>query len=159
MTKMKKLCLNLGCGSTDYRESTDECQWINVDRSTAVKTDQCYDITTGLPHEDNSIEAIHAGCILEQLTSKEFLFVMNECHRVIKPNGVMTGYVPSTDPRVLHLDPMDLMFFQVDSFKYLVKNCDPPCWERFGKNYGFLPWSYHKVETNPAGIIYFSLIK
>lgn len=154
---MKKLCLNLGCGSTEYLQSTNEKQWINIDKSTNVKTDLLLDVTSGLPYDDVSISEIHSGCMLEQLTHEQFKFVMNECHRVLQVGGVLHGYVPSTDPRVLHLDPMDRLFFQEDSFRYFIGN--DIHWQRFGKNYGFLPWSSYTVNTNQAGIIYFSLIK
>src|SRR6266478_645911 len=137
---MTKLCLNLGCGSTDWRESTAENHWINIDRSKEVKTDFCFDFAeNGLGRwNDDSIAQIHCGCSLEQLSREKFLYVVNECHRVLKFDGRLEGYVPSIDPRVLHLDIMDVLFFQVDSFKYFDK--DDVRYSRFFRSYGFKPW-------------------
>lgn len=151
---MNELKLNLGCGSTDYREG-----WVNIDRSKDVKTDECFDIAKeGLKQwKDNSVDEIHSGCMLEQLTSEQLLFVLNECHRVLKPGCKLGGYVPSTDPRVLHLDPMDKLFFQIDTFRYFIGN--DIHWQRFGKNYGFSPWSSFSGNTNPAGIIFFEMTR
>lgn len=144
------LKLNLGCGSTEYLDG-----WINIDRSPVVKSDRLLDITKGLPYLDNEADEIHCGCVLEQLTPEELLIVLNECHRVLQDGGKLHGYVPSTDPRVLHLDPMDKMFFQIESFNYFDK--DAVHWQRFGKSYGFLPWTKIEATTNPAGIIYFCM--
>lgn len=132
--------------------------YINVDISEHSNPDLCMDIRKGFPTVKNGeVDEINAGCVLEQLTPEEFLFVVNEAWRVLKDGGTLKGYVPSTDPRVLHLDPMDKMFFQIDSFKYLNKN--EHHWKEFGSNYGFLGWSYHKAEINEHGILFFELIK
>lgn len=144
--------LNLGCGELL------KVGYINIDKSTQTKADLIWDITNGLPQfENKSIEEVHAGCVLEQLTQEQFLLVVNECHRVLKDGGKLEGYVPSTDPRVLYLNPMDKMFFQEDSFKYLCKN--EIHWQRFGVNYGFLGWSSYSASTNAGGIILFELVK
>ena len=147
---MKKL--NLGCGSTEFLEG-----WVNIDKSPDVKADLLLDVTLGLPYDDGSISEIHSGCMLEQLTQDQFKYVMNECNRVLQSGGILHGYVPSIDPRVLHLDPMDRLFFQEDSFRYFVAS--DIHWQRFGKNYNFYPWSAYTARCNDSGIIHFSLIK
>jgi hypothetical protein len=141
--------LNLGCGK-DYWEG-----WKNIDISNQIKTDECYDIEKGLKEPDNSVSEIHCGCVLEQV--EDLVRVMNECWRVLEKGGVLRGYVPSTDPRVLHLDPMDKRFFQEDSFKYFVET--ERAWTHFGRSYGFKPWARSEVSTNENGIIHFSLWK
>ncbi len=143
---------NLGCGNLKLDG------YVNFDISERCNPDICWDIRKRLPQVKNGdVEEINAGCVLEQLTPDEFLFVVNECWRVLKGGGVLKGYVPSTDPRVLHLDPMDKMFFQEDSFKYLCKN--EHHWKNFGFNYGFQGWSSYQAKTNENGIIFFSLVK
>jgi hypothetical protein len=144
--------LSLGCGE-DYRSG-----YVNIDRSPEVKTDYCFDIAQeGLTSRFKEVDEIHSGCMLEQLTPEQFMFVVNECWQVLREGGKLEGYVPSTDPRVLHLDPMDILFFQEDSFKYLCR--DEIHYQRFGKSYGFLPWSSYKASRNSEGIIFFELIK
>jgi len=143
------LKLNLGCG----REYDEEFK--NIDISKDVKTDECYDINKGIKEKDNSVSEIRVGCVLEQV--KDLVRVMNECWRVLEPGGLMTGYVPSTDPRVLHLDPHDIRFFQEDTFKYFVK--DERNWQYFGKNYGYYPWSKVETSINDNGILHFKIWK
>lgn len=144
--------LNLGCGNLPKEG------FKNIDISLKAKADEFYDITEGIREEDNSVEEIHCGCMLEQIDSNDdFIFVMNECYRVLKAGRSFNGYVPSSKPEVLHLDPMDKRFFQVKSFEYFDRSCH--AWKEFGRNYGFDGWSSHTAEENENGIIHFNLIK
>lgn len=141
--------LNIGCGNC-YMEG-----YKNIDISPDVKTDECYDISKGIKEKDNSADEIIAGCVLEQID--DLVYIMNECHRVLKDGGMLKGYVPSTDPRVMFYDPMDKRFFQEQSFGYFEKGNH--LWETFGKNYGFKGWSKAETQTNDAGIIHFKLTR
>src|SRR3990167_5081385 len=143
--------LNIGCGkmySQDY---------INVDISKAVQADEYWDATQGIPKDNDSVDEILCGCMLEQIdTNKDFIFFLNECHRVLKSGRVMKGYVPSTDPRVLCLDPMDRRFFQRESFNYMVRGHN--LYENFGRTYGFTGWHGCETSINDNGILHFTLI-
>jgi predicted SAM-dependent methyltransferase len=141
--------LNIGCGKSYFDG------YKNIDISKGVKTDECYDINNGIKEKDGSIEEIEAGCVLEQVN--DFKFVLNECWRVLQEGGILKGYVPSTDPRVMHLDPEDKMFFQIGTFDYFNKNKQH--WENFGKSYGYKGWSETEAEINEGGIIHFKLTK
>jgi len=140
--------LNLGCGE-QYWEG-----YKNIDISNAVPADQYYDINHGIKEKNNSVDEIHAGCVLEQVD--DFVFVLNECWRVLKKNGTLKGYVPSTASNVLFVDPMDKRFFTEESFQYF--NVDSALWKQFGKTYGFKPWQILLVKTEPNGIIHFELM-
>lgn len=141
--------LNLGNGNQYWED------WKNIDISPEVKTDECYDIGKGIKEKDGTVEEIFAGCVLEQVD--DLVFVLNECHRVLKDGGILRGYVPSTDSRVMHLDPMDKRFFQEDSFRYFVKS--DHLWQEFGKNYGFKGWEKVETTINAGGILHFQLTK
>lgn len=143
------LKINIGCGKLPLEG------YKNIDKSPKAKADEYYDLDEGIHEADESVGIIEAGCVLEQVN--DLVFVLNECHRVLIPGGVLHGYVPSTDPRVLHLDPMDKHFFQIDSFKYF--NGNEHHWKEFGENYGFKPWSETKAEMNENGIIFFTMVK
>lgn len=145
------LCLNIGCG----RDYINKPGWKNIDISTEVRTDERYDVSKGIREEDDSVSEINAGCVLEQID--DIVGIMNECWRVLEKGGVLKGYVPSTDPRVLHLDPMDKRFFQEKSFNYFIES--ERDWQYFGKNYGYKPWEKYEVFTNDNGIIHFKLWK
>jgi len=142
--------LNLGCGNSPKEG------FKNIDISLTAKADEFYDISKGIKEKDNSCEEVHCGCILEQIDSnKDFIFVLNEIWRVLKSDGVLTGYVPSTAPGVLYLDPMDKRFFQLESFNYF--DYDKTAYINFGKNYGFKPWTNIDVQLNEGAIILFSM--
>ena len=142
--------LNLGAGKLPRKG------FINIDISPDVKADYVLDVTKGLPYKDNSIEEIHSGCMLEQIgDNKDFIFLLNEIWRVLKPQGEFNGYVPSTAFSVLYLDPMDKRFFQLESFNYF--DIDKHAYKEFGTNYGLKPWKDVNVSLNENGIIYFSM--
>ena len=144
--------LNIGCGRLKLEG------YKNIDISHEAKADVYYDASHKIKELDYSVEEINCGCMMEQINDNVmFINFLNECHRVLVHGGKLKGYVPSTDPRVLFLDPMDRRFFQTDSFKYFDKN--EHHWKEFGRVYGIEGWSSHKAEINESGIINFELIK
>jgi len=144
--------LNLGAGRY-YLDG-----YKNIDISKENRADEYYDLTKGIKEKDGIIDEINCGCMMEQIDlNKDFIFFLNECHRVLRDGGSMKGYVPSTDERVINLDPMDRRFFQIDSFKYFNKN--EHHWQEFGRTYGLRGWSEHKAEIADNGIIFFELKK
>jgi len=142
--------LNLGCGNSKLPG------YKNIDISKEADADEYYDITKGLCEDSDSVEEINAGCVLEQIGDNwQFIRVLNDCWRVLKKDGILKGYVPSIQPEVLFVDPMDKRFFQETTFDYF--DGDKHCWREFGKNYGFKPWKDVKIDTNDNGIIHFEM--
>lgn len=141
--------LNIGCGNLPKEG------YKNIDISKEAKADEYYDASKEIKEEDESVEEIHCGCMMEQID--DLVLFLNECHRVLKDGGELNGYVPSTDPSVLHLDPMDKKFFQIDSFNYFNKNKHH--WNDYGRIYGFRGWSHTEAYKNENGIIHFKLTK
>lgn len=145
--------INIGCGLSKIERDN----WCNIDISDKCKPDLVHDLRKGLPmFEDNSLEEVVANGVLEMiLPNEEFVFVLNEIWRVLKPNGQLNGQVPSIDTRVLMLDPFDRRWFQEDTFNYW--NVDEHCWKQFGIQYGFLAWHVLHCKTNDNGIICFKM--
>ena len=84
--------LNLGCG---HRKLPKEDGWVNVDCEAICEPDIVFDIASGdwaLYWERESIEEIVAAHVLEHIQS--FKHVMQECYRVLVPEGNMTIVVP-----------------------------------------------------------------
>jgi len=52
-----------------------------------------------LPFEDNSIDFIYSEHFFEHLFFDEALSLMQDCHRILKPNGVIRTCVPDADLR------------------------------------------------------------
>jgi SAM-dependent methyltransferase len=81
--------LDIGCGKNK------QVGHIGVDRISFPGVDHVLDITTTpLPYGDGAIEAIHTSHFVEHLTGMQRVGFVNECYRVLKPEGKLTIIVP-----------------------------------------------------------------
>ncbi|MDZ8055544.1 MAG: class I SAM-dependent methyltransferase [Aulosira sp. ZfuVER01] len=110
------LKLNLGCGSHT------PSGWVNVDyamgawiaklpvisqinkRFKILNLDWpenifLYDLRKKFPWKDNSVDVVYSSHTLEHLSKTEGQHFLRECHRVLKPNGIIRIIVP--DLRVI----------------------------------------------------------
>ncbi|HEV7898239.1 MAG TPA: methyltransferase domain-containing protein [Planosporangium sp.] len=74
----------LDVGSGDIKQYPGS---IGVDRRPASGVDVRADLTYGLPFADRSADTIFAVHVLEHLI--DFLPLVDECHRVLRPDGVL----------------------------------------------------------------------
>lgn len=132
--------LNLGCGSKH------KPGYINVDYT--APADVIFDISRGLPFSDDTMDRIEADNLMEHFDNYEFMFVMNECWRVLKKDGTFWMKVPDALNWMdgAFGDPTHKRFFVPRSFLYFNKDSDT--WRVYGKSYGFKPWLQIKLETN-----------
>jgi predicted SAM-dependent methyltransferase len=94
--------LNLGSGRSGLAAlnviSLDHIGWKSIDICKDFDTNngffECYDISQGIRESDNSIEEIWMGDFFEHLLRLKAIFVMQECHRVLQPNGRLRLSVP-----------------------------------------------------------------
>lgn len=145
--------LNLGCGR-DYKDG-----WENIDISKEVRADHHLDIrTTKLPFGDGEASEVYISGVLEQVGNNEqFIFVMNECNRVLEKGGVMNVVVPNSKYAIAHQDPMDVRKFTVPTFEYFLEGNRH--YDLYGSVYGFLPWNRASVTENGRGILEVKMIK
>lgn len=145
--------LNIGCGR-DIRSG-----WINADISKEVPADIYIDIRTDvIPLPDESCTEVYASGILEQIGSNnEFLHALNECHRVLIPNGKMVVVVPNAKHAIAHQDPMDVRKFTIPTFQYFLKG--DRHYELYGSVYGFYPWSDIQIHENERHILTVTMTK
>jgi len=71
--------------------------WENLDIKPADSRIKQCDVTKGLPYPDNSIEVIYSCHTFEHFTKREAQFVISECFRVLKKEGVIKIVVPDLD--------------------------------------------------------------
>jgi len=124
---MKKL--NLGCGMKHLDG------FINIDVSEESKADLFLDLERDkLPFEDNTVDHILAKDFLEHITNLGFL--MNECWRVLHPEGIFEIIVPNVlvNPSFAFSDPTHVRFFTSETFKYFTNRY------HWFKIYRFKPW-------------------
>ncbi len=56
-----------------------------------------HDITKGLPYEDNSFDGVYHSHVLEHLEPRDGEKLLDECFRVLRPNGVLRIVVPNLE--------------------------------------------------------------
>ena len=107
------------------------------------------DIRKGLPFRSGSVNLIIAHNILEHLDSESLLFVMKECHRVLKKDGKLDIVVPFAGSDGSFRDPTHQCFFTENTFDYFA--------EGRPKHYDINPkhkFKKIKVEEKNGGAVY-----
>lgn len=104
--------LDLGCGNT--KQYADN---IGVDVRRAENVDLVADLSDTLPFPDSSVDRIFAVHVLEHLF--DYLPLVDECHRVLRPGGVLHALSPWWRYVNAVADPTHVRFLDVQTFKEL----------------------------------------
>jgi len=83
--------LNLGCG---YRYDKS---WINVDFVSTGEGVIAYNLLQGIPFSNDFFDAVYHSHVLEHFPKKKALEFIQECFRVLKPNGTIRIAVPDLE--------------------------------------------------------------
>ena len=83
--------LNVGCGERFRRD------WTNVDFRSRHAAVQAHDITKGLPFEAHSFDVVYHSHLLEHLRREQVAPFLADCHRVLRPGGVVRVVVPDLE--------------------------------------------------------------
>ena len=81
--------LHIGCGEK-YLSG-----FVNVDANPRLRVDLWLDVRNGLPFRDGTVDSIYSTHMLEHLYPDELQRVLQECFRVLRPQGGMRIIVPS----------------------------------------------------------------
>lgn len=82
--------LNVGCGSTLHSH------WVNLDVAPAPGVIP-HDLRRALPFADASFDAVYGSHVLEHLEPDAGSRLIGECHRVLRPGGVLRLVVPDLE--------------------------------------------------------------
>lgn len=125
---------NLGCGD---RKLDD---FVNIDKNPNVHPDIVADVTV-IPWDwakENEAELIFTDNLFEHIYPAPLLLVYQECHKVLKPNGLLHIIVPLNVPDnylAVYSDPMHVNHnFTMETFDYY--DCEHPRWQNYGRVYG-----------------------
>ena len=124
------LKLNLGAG-WDGTEG-----FIRVDR--AGDPDIRLDLSEPLPFADGTFVEIRAFHVLEHIERRDLVRIMNECWRVLEPDGVMEIEVPVFPSDAAMADPTHVSFFVAATFDYFNKGSQ---FDGERMLYGIKPWA------------------
>jgi SAM-dependent methyltransferase len=82
---------------------------------------------SALPFPDNSIESIISHHCMEHIADG-FVRLMDECHRVLKPGGLLRVVVPLFPSRTAVEDPDHKRYFMLDTFQTFCGAADGSHW-------------------------------
>lgn len=109
--------LDLGCGRRKKQG------FKGVDKFSIVEPDILCDVETErLPFDDSEVSEIYSSHVFEHIRDTQS--VMNECHRVLKPGGLLTIRVPYWTSEGAFRDPTHVRFFTEKSFDYWQPDCE-----------------------------------
>jgi len=124
---------NLGSGN--FRRKG----FINVDCSEEVEPDIIEDVTVTpwIWAKKNQADLIFADNLFEHIEPYTLIKVVQECHRVLKPGGLLQLRVPIVAPDNLMAafsDPTHVNYFTVETFDWW--DCRHIRWKKYGRVYG-----------------------
>lgn len=112
--------------------------WLNVDAFDFARPGYDFrqaDLAHPWPWEDSTVSELRAHDIAEHIshpTGKRWFW--NEAHRVLRPGGVLSLIVPTTDGRGAWQDPTHVTWWTPNDLFYV---CDHWAeWKRFHRAYG-----------------------
>lgn len=134
--------LNLGCGP-DYRESTDEIEWVNVDNG-ICKCDIHVDIEEAHLYPDwGEFDRIEAIQVLEHISKERFAEVIRWMYDISKEGAVWEIVSPHGFSDNFITDPTHKMPFSLRTFDYFI---DGTQLRELGIIYGWGPVSLEHVD-------------
>ncbi|SFQ48617.1 BON domain-containing protein [Amycolatopsis arida] len=113
----RPVVLDVGCGGT--KQYPDN---IGVDRRAATGVDVVADLRDGLPFPDGCADRVFAVHVLEHLV--DFLPLVDECHRVLRPGGILHVLSPWWRYVNAVADPTHVRFLDVQTFKGICERQD-----------------------------------
>lgn len=90
------LLVNVGCGSVFHPA------WVNIDVNPIDPSVRRWDVRRGLPFRDGEADACYTSHVLEHLTSAAAGQLVAECHRVLRPGGIIRLVVPDLEAIARH---------------------------------------------------------
>ena len=124
--------INLGCGENKRRG------FINVDISRDCKPDICEDVTVTPWKWAKQADVIFSDNLFEHIYPGPLLKVMKECHRVLKPGGLLQIIVPISAPdnfMAMYSDQTHVNHnFTSETYDYFDHRHIR--WKRYGRAYG-----------------------
>lgn len=85
--------LNIGCGHHFFNGEP----WVNLDVAPADASVMVWDVRTGFPMRTNSFDVVYLSHVLEHFSKESGARLVMECHRALKPGGILRVVVPDLE--------------------------------------------------------------
>jgi len=116
---LKPFKLELGCG--DQKHWRDGYVHLDINDN---GQDIVWDITKGLPFQNNECDEIFASHCFEHISRQDLITVFNECWRCLRKDGVLWVIVPAYDSPSRFIIP-HVTQFDENTFRHLTKEMNP----------------------------------
>lgn len=151
--------IDLGCGRMKAHEHIGIDLVQCVDQSGKEIVDILMDFSKDpLPFDDSTVDEIKASSVLEHVD--DFRFVLNECWRVLKPEGFIHGSVPVCGSVPHWQDPTHKRCFIKQTFGYFTGESlwkpGAPGHPKYA-DYGFNAWDLVGELFESRGVINFKM--
>lgn len=98
----RPVLVNVGCGGRIHPD------WVNIDIESTRPGVIAHDISRSLPMETGSCDAVYHSAVLEHIRPQDAGRLLAECHRVLKPGGILRIGVPDLETIArLYLEKLD----------------------------------------------------
>lgn len=99
------LYLNLGSGANPVEG------FVNIEGFAQRHKEMWLDLRNGLPFPDETVDGIFTCHVFEHFYMPELIPLVKDCHRVLKPGGILRILVPSVDKAIAAYNNGDASFF------------------------------------------------
>lgn len=83
--------LNIGCGNRYHKD------WVNLDFVSNSSDVLAHNLLQGIPFDDNIFEVVYHSHVLEHFNKIDGQKLIEECYRVLKPNGIIRIAIPDLE--------------------------------------------------------------
>ena len=83
--------INLGCGNKYHAD------WVNVDLNSHSPFVRPWDLTKGIPYDDNTFEVVYHSQVIEHYKREDAQRFIGECYRILRPDGIMRVVTPDLE--------------------------------------------------------------
>lgn len=146
----KKISVDLGCGMKKL-DKGDGWLSLGIDNRSFKGVD--YVIHLGkdkLPFEDDSVDYLYTSHLLEHLYPEELFFLVEECFRVLKPQGTFDISVPKGDTLAYYIHPDHKIHYLPETFSFFQVPADGV--DPHGYLKGFWHVTANVDESNPHAV-------
>lgn len=91
LNQPNRIKVNLGSGHWKLEG------WVNMDLDHASRPDVCANLAAGLPLRDACVDFMHTEDFIDQLNLEQAGRFLRECHRILKPGGVIRVLTPDVE--------------------------------------------------------------